>query len=147
MRGAAFAAAAALLGACATLAPVEPPQVVGATVRAAELRLPEVRVAVDVALRNPNARTIALEALDATLALGGVDVGRATLARPVMLPAHGEARVPLDVRGDAAAALAQLGGALGAARPVDYELRGSLRLADGTVVPFRRRSTFAGSAK
>jgi LEA14-like dessication related protein len=135
----AIAVLVAAVAGCASVPRPQPPQVVGATVRLAEVRLPDVRLVVDVALHNPNARDIALEALDAALALGGVDVGRATLERAVTLPAGGDAHVPLDVRGNAAAILAQLGGALGGGRAVDYELRGTLRLADGTTLPFRRR--------
>jgi LEA14-like dessication related protein len=104
-----------------------------------ELRLPAVRLAVEIALRNPNAFGLAVDALDATLAVGGADVGRAILQQPVTLPAQGEARVPLDVRGDASVALAQVAAAYAAGRPLEYEVRGTLRLADGSVWPFHRR--------
>jgi hypothetical protein len=57
----------------------------------------------------------------------------------VTLPAYGEAPVALDVRADASAALARIAAALGAAAPLEYELAGTLRLADGTAWPFRRR--------
>jgi LEA14-like dessication related protein len=134
----------ATLAACASLPRPQPPAVVGASVRVAELRLPSVRLAVDVTLHNPNAQELPVDALEATLALGGADVGRATLERGVRLPAQGDATVPLDVRGDTSVALAQLGSALGAGRGVDYELRGSVRLADGTLLPFRRRGTLPG---
>lgn len=131
--------AALALASCATLPRLAAPQVVDAQVRVVALRLPEVRLGVDLGVRNPNARAVDIEALEATLAVGGDDAGRATLVRPVTLPAEGEARVTLDVRADASVALARVGAALGAGRPLDAEVRGTLRLADGTTWPFRRR--------
>jgi hypothetical protein len=59
--------------------------------------------------------------------------------QPVTLPAYGEASVALDVRADASASLPRIAAALGAAAPLEYELAGTLRLADGTSWPFRRR--------
>lgn len=117
---------------------LEPPQIVATSVRVAEVRLPDIRLAVEVVVRNPNARALAVEALTATLVLGGAEVGQAKLAQPATLPAQGEARLPLDVRGDASIALGRIAQAFGAARALDYEVRGSLTMADGTTLPFRR---------
>lgn len=133
----AFLASVAAAG-CASLPRPSPPEVVGARVRVADARLPEVRLAVDLVMRNPNARDLAVDGLEATLALDGEVVGRGALAQPVLLPAHGDARIPLDVRGDASRLLARVGAALGAARPLGYEVRGTVALRDGSVVPFRR---------
>jgi LEA14-like dessication related protein len=138
-RRALVALAAVALAGCAALPRPVPPEVVGANVRVVELRLPAVRLAVEIALRNPNAFGLAVDALDATLAVGGADIGRAILQQPVTLPALGEARVPLDLRGDASVALAQVAAAYAAGRPLAYEVRGTLRLADGSVWPFHRR--------
>ena len=140
-------AVAMALAGCSALTPrLVAPEVVGTRVRVAEVRLPDVRLGIELDLRNPNARDVALDALDASLSLGGEDIGRARLARPVTLPANGEARVALDVRADASAALARLGAALGAGRPLDYEVRGTLRLADGATYPFRRRGEVPAGA-
>lgn len=135
-----LAALGATLSGCATLqSPIIAPEVVASRVRFVDVRLPEVRLAVELTLASRNLRPLAIDALDATLSLGGVEVGRAKLAQPVTLPAYGEARVDLDVRADASAALSRIGAALGAGQPVEYDLAGTLRLADGTSWPFRRR--------
>ena len=130
------------LAACASLAPrLEAPKIVASSVRVVSVGLPDVRLAVELTLANPNAVDIAL---DARVSLEGEHVAAATLDRPVTLPANGEARVALSARGDAAAALASLGRALGAGRPLRYEIAGEARLADGTRLPFLRRGDTSG---
>ena len=130
---------AVALSGCATLQRPIAPEVIASRVRVVEARLPEIRLAVELTLRSRNLLPLPIDALDATLSLAGVDVGRATLAQPVTLPAYGEASVVLDVRADASASLPRIAAALGAASPLEYELAGTLRLADGTSWPFRRR--------
>ena len=134
-----LAALGAALSGCATLQRPIAPEVIASRVRFVEVRLPEIRLAVELTLRSRNLLPMAIDALEATLSLAGVEVGRATLVQPVTLPAYGEARVELAVRADASPALSRLAAALGAGQPVDYELAGTLRLADGTSWPFRRR--------
>ena len=130
---------AVALSGCATLQRPIAPEVIASRVRVVEARLPEIRLAVELTLRSRNLLPLPIDALDATLSLAGVDVGRAALARPATLPAYGEADVALDVRADASASLARIAAALAAAAPLEYELAGTLRLADGTSWPFRRR--------
>jgi LEA14-like dessication related protein len=127
------------LSGCATLQRPIAPEVIASRVRLVEAQLPEIRLAVELTLRSRNVLPLPIDALDATLSLAGLDVGRVALAQPVTLPAYGEAPVALDVRADAAAALARIAAALRAAAPLEYELAGTLRLADGTSWPFRRR--------
>lgn len=133
------------LAACAALSPrLEAPKVVASSVRVVAASLPDVRLAVELTLSNPNAVDVALEALDARVALDGERFAAVALDRPVTLPANGEARVSLSARGDASVALAALGRALGAARPLRYEITGEARLADGTRLPFVRRGDAVG---
>jgi len=140
----AFVAVAALLAGCAALPPrLAAPEFEVAGVRVVEARLPSVRLAVDLVVRNPNAVAIELAGLDADLAIEGERAGSARLARPAMLPAQGAARVQLAVDADAGAALAGLGRALGGARPLAYDLAGRATLADGRAFPFRRRGEIA----
>ena len=127
------------LSGCETLRRPIAPEVVVSRVRVVEARLPEIRLAVELTLRSRNLLPLSIDALDATLSLAGVDVGRAALVQPVTVPAYGEAGVALDVRADASASLSRIAAALGAASPLEYELAGTLRLADGTSWPFRRR--------
>lgn len=138
--GAAAVAALALLllvAACATLRPASP-EIVAATVRVVELRFPSIRFDVDLELLNPNRFEIAVASLEAELTVAGERTGTARLAAPVALPAGATATVRIEARGDASAALAGLGRALGGARPLDYRLRGAIVLADGTRFPFSR---------
>ena len=133
------------LAACASLAPrLEAPKIVASSVRVVSVSLPDAPLAVELTLANPNAVDIALDAITTRVALEGEHVAAATLDRPVTLPANGEARVALSARGDAAAALASLGRALGAGRPLRYEIAGEARLADGTRLPFLRRGDTSG---
>ena len=130
---------AVALSGCETLRRPIAPEVIASRVRVVEARLPEIRLALELTLRSRNLLPLPIEALDATLSLAGVDVGRAALAQPATLPAYGEANVALDVRADASASLPRIAAALAAAAPLEYELAGTLRLADGTSWPFRRR--------
>lgn len=140
LRIASIVPALALCAGCAALAPrLAKPELVGASVRIASIALPEIRLAIDLELANPNAVEIALDALVARVALEGEPVATATLDRPVRLPANATARVPTTARGDAAAALGALGRALGSGRALRYELTGEATLADGTRFPFARR--------
>jgi len=134
-------ALALALAGCATLQRPLAPEVIATRVSVVEVRLPEVRVAVELTVRNRNVAAVAVDKLDVSLALAGVEVGGATLVESVTLPAYGEVRVPLEVRADASAALAQVGAALGSAQPLVYDLRGTFRLADGTEFPFRRHGS------
>ena len=126
-----------LAAACATFRPASP-EVVAATVRFVEVRLPSVRFDVELELRNPNRFEISVAAIDAELTVAGERAGDARLAAPVALPAGGASTLTIEARGDAAAALAGLGRALGGGRPLDYQLRGAIVLADGARFPFSR---------
>ena len=73
---------AVALSGCATLQRPIAPEVIASRVRVVEARLPEIRLAVELTLRSRNLLPLPIDALDATLSLAGVDVGRATLAQP-----------------------------------------------------------------
>jgi len=132
----AVAALAVLVAAaCAALRP-ERPEIVAANVRFVEVRLPSVRFDVELELRNPNRFEIAIAALDAELSVAGERAGNARLAAPVTLAGGASTNVTIEARGDASAALAGLGRALGGGRPLDYRLAGAIVLADGARFPF-----------
>ena len=138
-----MALAALALAACAPLARVEPPEVVALSVRNVEIRLPTIRVDTELTLRNPNAVSVSIAALDADLEIGGERAGTLRLAAPVTLPALGSAALELSALGDAAIALTGVGRALGSGRPLGYAIAGSLTLADGRTFPFVRRGQVA----
>jgi LEA14-like dessication related protein len=140
MRLRGLAAAAALLASCSALPPrVAVPEVGIAGVRVVEARLPQVRLWIDLAVKNPNAVAIDLASLEADLAIEGEAVAKLRLPAPVVLPPERTTHVALAASADAGAALAGLGHSLGSARPLAYDLGGRATLADGTTFPFRRR--------
>jgi LEA14-like dessication related protein len=126
-----------------------PPRLVAPEIRAAEVRVvvfdfPQVRLAVDLTVYNPNAGPIALEGLDVALHVEGRPVARTTLATPVTLAPGSATPVVMDASGHLGAALA------GVARSLDrgsqalrYEIEGTARLADGSQFPFRRAGVLA----
>ena len=143
---AALALAAALAG-CAAIPRLEAPEIVAVNVRMADIRLPAIRLDVELELRNPNAVDVAVAALDADLEIGGERAGSARLASPVTLPARGTSRVTVQASGDASVALAGAARALGSVRPLDFAVRGTLVLADGTAFPFLRRGQVDAGAR
>ena len=137
---------AAALAACAALGPrLASPEVVGANVRVIRVALPEVTLAIDLELTNPNPVEVVVQGFDARIALEGERVATAALASPVTMPANGTAAVSLSARADAAATLAGVGRALGSGRAMRYEIAGDVTLGDGSRVPFARRGETAGA--
>ena len=137
---------AAALAACAAPGPrLASPEVVGANVRVIRVALPEVTLAIDLELSNPNAVEVVVQGFDARIALEGERVATAALASPVTMPANGTAEVSLSARGDAAATLAGLGRALGSGRAMRSAIAGDVTLGDGSRFPFVRRGETAGA--
>ncbi|MFO1307605.1 MAG: LEA type 2 family protein [Burkholderiales bacterium] len=137
---------AATLAACAALGPrLASPEVVGANVRVIRVALPEVTLAIDLELSNPNPVEVVVQGFDARIALEGERVATAALASPVTMPANGTAAVSLSARADAAATLAGVGRALGSGRAMRYEIAGDVTLGDGSRFPFVRRGETAGA--
>jgi len=137
---------AAALAACAALGPrLASPEVVGANVRVIRVALPEVTLAIDLELSNPNPVEVVVQGFDARISLEGERVATAALASPVTMPANGTAAVSLSARADAAATLAGVGRALGSGRAMRYEIAGDVTLGDGSRFPFVRRGETAGA--
>ena len=136
----------AALAACAALGPrLASPEVVGANVRVIRVALPEVTLAIDLELSNPNPVEVVVQGFDARISLEGERVATAALASPVTMPANGTAAVSLSARADAAATLAGVGRALGSGRAMRYEIAGDVTLGDGSRFPFVRRGETAGA--
>jgi LEA14-like dessication related protein len=132
-------AALCVVSACATVPQLAAPEVRSAQARVIVLDFPRVRLGVELGVFNPNARTIALNAVDVELEVEGVPVARTSLARPVELAALGTTQVALDASGHLGAALASVARSLdGGHRGLRYEIAGTASLADGTRLPFRR---------
>ncbi len=146
LRAAVAPVLAVALAACAALGPrLAAPEIVGANVRVVQVNLPEVTMAIDLRLSNPNAVEIVVRTFDARISLEGERIATASLAAPVTMPANGTADVTLSARGDAAATLAGVGRALGSARAMRYEIAGDVTLGDGSRYQFVRRGETSGA--
>jgi len=106
-------------------------------------------------LTNPNARELAVDALDATLTIEGEKVASAMLAAPVVLPANGQAHAEIVARTGIDAVLRAVASAMtrpsgSGTRPspsLRYELAGEAKLASGLRVPFRRSGEVASQPR
>jgi len=145
LRLAGVAAMCAMLAACANVPPrLVAPQVLGAEVRVVVFDFPQVRLAMDLTVHNPNARAIALDTLDVALRVEGQPVAHTSLASPVTLPASGTTSITLNASGHLGAALAGVARSLDrGGQPLRYEIAGTARLADGAEIPFRRGGVLA----
>ena len=144
IRRGSLALVAILLAACATVPRLALPEVRSAQARVIVLDFPRVRIGVDLAVFNPNARAVALNALDVDLNVEGVAVAKTSLAQPVELRALQTTQVALDTSGHLGAALAGVARSLeGGSRGLRYEIVGVARLDDGTQFPFRRAGVLA----
>ena len=149
-RVAAFAGAAAL-AACADAPRLVAPQVAVDSVRLERITGTEARFDVTLRLRNPNAREIAVDAIDANVTVDDVPVGNATLKDPLRLPANGEATANLQARAGLSAVLrvaadfaqrAQEQKGTGMPTQVRYAVSGTAILEGGWSIPFSRNGEF-----
>jgi hypothetical protein len=135
------------LGGCAAFGP----RIIAPTVTVTDVRLDRIE-SVDayfvagVQLTNPNARELAVEALDGTFAVEGETIATATLSTPVRVPAGGTASAEIVAKTGIDAILRAVANAmrrLGATPPggspaLHYVLEGRLKLANGVQVPLQR---------
>lgn len=127
-----------IAAACATVQPKPlPPRVELESVRITTLRAPDARFVVTLAVENPNALDLALDALDATLVVEGERVVAGSLAAPVVLAANGWTRVQIDTRMRLEAALIALD-RFARLPKVRYEIAGTAVVEGGIVLPFAR---------
>jgi LEA14-like dessication related protein len=144
--GALTTLAVLMLAACANFGPrIDPPKVDVVDVRLDRIEGADAWFVAHVILANPNDREIAVDSLDATLAIEGETVATAALTTPVSLPAKGSAAADIAARTgiDAilravAGAMRRLGATPGASPSLHYTLEGQAKLANGLQVPFRR---------
>jgi LEA14-like dessication related protein len=145
-RAAVFACLAAL-AACAGAPRLEAPRVSVESVRVDRMTGAEAIFAVTLNLANPNARDIAVDAIDARLSIEDVPVGGATLKSPLRLPGNGEATATLQARAGLAAVLlvaaeiaqrAQEQRGAAQSTSVRYAVAGTATLDGGLTIPFSR---------
>ena len=148
LRSVAMGGLALLVVACAAVGPrITPPTVTVADVRLDRLEGVDAWFVAAVTLDNPNDRELAVESLDATLAIEDEVVATAGLTAPVTLPAKGSAPAEIAARTGVDAilravanAMRRIGSGAGASPSpsLRYALEGRAKLANGLQVPFRR---------
>jgi LEA14-like dessication related protein len=148
LRGAFAAALLLIVAACANFGPrIDPPKVNVVDVRLDRIEGADAWFVAHVILDNPNDREVAVDSLDATLAIEGEAVATASLTNPVRLPAHGSAPAEIAARTGVDAILRAVanamrrlgdGAPLGVSPSLHYSLEGQAKLANGLQIPFRR---------
>jgi LEA14-like dessication related protein len=142
---------AVALAACATAPRLEPPRVVVDSVRIDRITGTEASFVVTLNLSNPNARDVAVDAIDLSVAVEGVPIGGATLDAPLRLPANGNAMAILRARSGLAAVLrvaaeitqrTQEQRGSGQSTRIRYAVTGTALLDGGWNIPFSRDGEF-----
>ena len=137
--------------ACADAPRIAAPRVMVDSVRMERITATEATFQVTLNLVNPNAREIAVSAVDANLLIEGVPIGNATLVAPLRMPANGEATATLQARAGISAVLrvaaemsqrAQEQKASGQGTRIRYAVSGTATLDGGVPVPFSRSGDF-----
>ena len=140
-----------LLAACAAAPRLVAPRVAVDSVRLDRIAGGEARFDVMLLLTNPNARELAVEAIDARVTVDDVPIGTATLKEPLRLPANGEATATLQARAGLAAVLrlaadfaqrAQEQKGTGQPTQVRYAVSGTATVQGGYAIPFSRSGEF-----
>ncbi|MEO5699154.1 MAG: LEA type 2 family protein [Casimicrobiaceae bacterium] len=126
------------MGGCASFVPRPlPPQVDVAGVRLVTGSADALRARVLLDVRNPNPFAVALQSVDARLAIEEIAVATAELPTPVMLQASGTTRVEVEARADLGAlqqVLSRVLRKLAAA----YDVVGVAVVQDGVRLNFRK---------
>ena len=145
----------ASLAACSGAPPLAAPRADVESVRLDRITGTDATFSVTLSLSNPNAREIAVDAVEANLAIEDIRVGNATLRSPLRLPANGDAQAILQARAGLSAALqvlAQIGQRsqeqkrTGEAALVRYAVSGTVTLEGGVAIPFARSGEFRMAA-
>ena len=142
---------AAMLASCADAPRLVAPRVAVDSVRLERITGTEASFVVTLNLNNPNAREIAVNAIDANVTIEDVPVGSATLRSPLRLPANGDATATLQARAGLSAVLriaadiaqrAQEQKGTGQQTRVRYAVSGTATLEGGWPIPFSRSGEF-----
>src|SRR5476649_692205 len=128
-----------LISGCTSLLPhLQAPdlKVVGLSFLGGDTRHQQLRLRVQVT--NPNDRQIAVRAIDYQVGLAGSHFADGSSAEPFTIPALGQNEFDLNVNADMAALINVVGAHLNDTA-LDYEVSGTLHLAEGVVrdIPFK----------
>lgn len=136
-----IAALAALLfaTACTSIRPkIDPPAVTLESVRILRIADAKANISLILRLANPNSFALTIDATDFEVMLDGRPAASVRSVRIEPLPAGGESKVELAGRVDVGAVATALM-TLGSQLPVEYALKGTATLRDGTTLPFSRK--------
>ena len=126
------------LAACTTLQPrLQPPVASLESLRIESAVEGQTRIALTLALDNPNELSVTLDALDFSLAIADTPVASGALTAPLTLPALGTSRAQVEVSTSFAALRSALDASLQRGS-IDYELAGNAVIS-GSRLPFSRR--------
>ena len=148
------AAALVAVAGCAGLAArLSPPTVDVVAVRLERVQDARATFGVTVALTNPNAEPIDVQAFDAALAVEGEVVATASLVAPVRVPANGTANAELAaqsgvdalLRAGVAAMRRGVTVAPGHNPTLQYAIEGTAQFNGGLRVPFVKRGELGGA--
>jgi LEA14-like dessication related protein len=140
-----LAAAAALLGGCATVH-FQAPDITPTAVELMDAQLNEQQFKVTLHVQNPNDRALPIKSVNCSLQIQGVEVGRGESTAPFSVPAHGESDFDMIVTTNLAASMPNL--ILGLARGGElpsYRLSGSVNpdIALLPPIPFAKSGQIA----
>ena len=128
-----------LAGACTGIrSGIEAPQVTLETVRIVKIAEAKADVSLNLKLANPNDFELAIDTVEFDVTLDGRPTVSGRSVRVDPLPARGEAKVELSGRVDLGAVATALM-SVGSQLPVAYSVSGTLRLKNGTALPFSRK--------
>ena len=128
----------ALAAGCAVLSPKPlPPRVTLEAVRVTRLAVTDARFTVTLAVHNPNAYDLAVNALDARLAVEGEPLLDGRLAAPAVFAAGTATRIDIEAR-TTLAAVAMAWERISRRPVVRYEVTGTAVVQDGLRLPFAR---------
>ncbi len=140
-----------LMAACGDSSRLAAPRVTVDSVRLDRVTGTDATFVVILNVSNPNAREIAVDAIDASVTIENVPVGTANLQSPLRLPANGDATATLQARAGISAVLrvgaeigqrAQEQKGTGQATQVRYAVTGTATLEGGVPIPFSRSGEF-----
>jgi LEA14-like dessication related protein len=139
----------AMLAACASTGPIEPPRVTVSDVTIDYFTAADAKFTVQVKLANPNWRELSVQGMTAELRIEDIPIGTGKLASPVKLPSRGEAAATVVASADLQSSLrasAQIARRLSVEKPaapfVRYEVSGAVTMEGGATVPFSRAGEF-----
>jgi LEA14-like dessication related protein len=116
----------------------EPPEVTLDTLRILRIADAKAEFAVSLRVFNPNPYALPVDRIEVDATVDGRPAVASRSVHVDPLPARGEAKVELSGRVDIAAVATALM-TIGSQLPVDYAVKGTITLTDGTALPFARK--------